>query len=67
VDPDPNSLGVRIDFYWLNPDPDWQKLPTKKEKNEEIFCFAIAGCSLLRTVGFSYSLDVRHGGMEALG
>jgi hypothetical protein len=37
--------------------------PQRKNKNEELFCFAIAGWSLLGVEGFSCSLDVLHEGL----
>ncbi len=55
---DPDSMGS------LDPDPGEQKWPSKKEKS--YFIFWIAGCSLLRTEGFSCSLDVLYGGLEIL-
>jgi hypothetical protein len=32
-------MRIRIDFIRLDPEPWWQKLPTKKEKSEGTSCF----------------------------
>jgi hypothetical protein len=34
------GIQVRIDFGWLDPDPEGQKLPTKK-KRKKISCFEV--------------------------
>jgi hypothetical protein len=58
------GLWIHMDshkFEWLDPDPGGQKLPTNIEKSKE---FSSAGCSLLRTEGFSCSLCVLYGGLR---
>ncbi len=45
----------------VDPDPGGQRWPTKKRKKVSKFHFWQARCSLLRTEGFSYSLDVLYG------
>ncbi len=64
VDPDPIRIQrcpwIRIRIR--NPDPRGQKLPTKIETVNK-FHFFKHWCSLLRTKGFSCSLDVLYGGL----
>ncbi len=46
-----------------DPNPRRQKWPRKYKTFFKNFIFVRAGCSLLRTEGFSFSLDVLHGGL----
>ncbi len=56
------SAWIRIDFGRIDPDPGWQKWPTKIDERVKIFHFWSGECSL-RAEGFTCSLDVRHGGL----
>jgi hypothetical protein len=45
------SAWIRIDYGRLDPDPGEQNDPQKRGEKEEIYCFEVIGCSLLRAEG----------------